>query len=116
MKDQSVSMSSRLFNFCRRPWADQWLFLQAYTGLGMARLAIQAIPFAKLAPFLGKHMTESIDEVPVEKMDEARHVAWAIRRASLFTPWTSDCLPQAIPAKYLLRWRGIDSTLYLRVS
>ena len=108
-----MSMSRRLLNFSRRPWGDQWLFLQAYAGLGLARLAIQTIPFAKLAPFLGKHMTESIGEIPVEKMDQARRVAWAIRRSTPFTPWNSDCLPQAITAKYLLRWRGIDSTLYL---
>ena len=108
-----MSMSRQMLNFWRRPWLDQWLFFQAYTGLGMARLAIQAVPFAKLAPFLGKHMTESIEEIPGEKMEQARRVAWAVRCASPFTPWTSDCLPQAITAKYLLRWRGIDSTLYL---
>ena len=82
----------------------------------MARLVLQTIPFAKLAPFLGKHMTESIDEIPLELMEQARRVAWAIRRASPVTPWTSDCLPQAIAAKYLLRLRGIDSTLYLGVA
>ena len=68
-----MSMSRRLFNFFRRPWGDQWLFLQAYAGLGLARLAIQTIPFAKLAPFLGKHMTESIGEIPVDKMDQTFH-------------------------------------------
>ena len=108
-----MSVSRQVLNFWRRPWVDQCLFFQAYTALGIARLLIQAIPFSKLAPFLGKHMTESIDEVPPEKMEQARRVAWAIRRASPITPWTSDCLPQAITAKYLLRWRGIDSTLYL---
>ena len=40
-------------------------------------------------------------------------VSWAVRTASGYTPWTSNCLPQAIAPKRLLQQRQIRSTLYL---
>jgi hypothetical protein len=106
-------MLRMLRNARRRSWADQWLFVQAYTVLGIARLAIIALPFRRLSGLLGEHLSESPTEVPPQQLAEARRVSWAVRRASSFTPWKSNCFPQAITAQFLLRRRGIPSTLYL---
>lgn len=35
---------------------------------------------------------------------------------SPYTPWTSNCFPQALVAKYWLRQRHIPTTLYLGVA
>ncbi len=103
----------RLRRFLGRPWSDQWLFLQAFLALGLARLTINTMPFARLVGHLGVQNAESPAEVPPAHLEHARRIGWAVRAASRLTPWKSSCFPQAIAAKYLLRRRGIASTLYL---
>ena len=103
----------RLCRFLRRPWRDQWLFIQAYLLLGLARLAINVLPFPRLGGHLGTPRVESPAEVPLPHLVEARRVARVVRSASRYTPWKSNCFPQAIAAKVLLRQLGIQSTLYL---
>jgi hypothetical protein len=103
----------RMRRFLGRPWRDQWLFLQAFILLGVARLAINIVKFETLVRQLGISWFETPADIPLAYLNEARRVAWAVRSASRYTPWKSNCFPQAIAAKYLLRWRGIQSTLYL---
>lgn len=40
-------------------------------------------------------------------------VRWAVHGVAARTPWTSNCLPQALAAKYMLARRGLLSTLYV---
>lgn len=107
-----MSRRQQLRHFRARPWADKWLFLQAYFGLGLAYLAIHTIPFRWLSPCFGQPMTESTRQVTPEQVRLIRRVAWAVQRASELTPWPSVCFPQAVTAKMLLRQRGLSSTLY----
>ena len=109
----SVSILERARRFLRRSLRDQWLFVQAYVLLGAARLAINIVPFHRLAPCLGTEKVESPAEVPPSHLAQARRIAWAVRTASRYTPWKSNCFPQAVAAKILLRRRGIANTLYL---
>ena len=105
-----------LINFWRRPMSDQCLFVQAYVFLGLSRVAINTVPFKRLAKCLGVHMEESSRdsrELTENEIQACRRISWAVRRASGFTPWKSNCFPQAITAQYLLRRRGLPSTLYL---
>jgi adenylylsulfate kinase len=81
--------------------------------LGLARLAINTVPFARLARHLGVPGVESVPDVPDPELVAARRIAWAVHTAGCYTPWKSNCLPSALAAKYLLRRRGIASTLYL---
>lgn len=107
---------ARLRTLLRRPWADKWLLLQAYLLLGLTRLAILTLSFRRLARALGPLQTETPADIPAEHLAAARRIAWAIHRAGPYTPWTSNCFPQAITGKILLRRRGIPSTLYLGVA
>lgn len=102
-----------LRGFRRHCWRDRWLIIQATALLGLARLAITTVPFARLTRLLGVPGIESAPDVPTPELDAARRIAWAVRTASRYTPWKSNCLPSAIAAKYLLGRRGIASTLYL---
>lgn len=106
-------LATRLGNLWRRPWADKWLLVQVYGLLGVTRLAINTLSFKRLARYFGPHKVETPADVPAEHLAAARHIAWAIRRVSPYTPWKSNCFPQALTAKILLRRRGIPSTLYL---
>lgn len=96
----------------RRPRRDQWLFVQVYVLLGLARLVIDTMPFRMIAKHLGAKSVESPTQVPMPHLQEARRIGWAIASVSRYTPWRSNCFPQAIAAKYLLGRQGITSTLY----
>jgi len=95
---------------------DRWLLIRAWLLLGIARLAVKVVPFSRLARRLGVPRTESPVEIPPHQMDEARRTRWAVSTAARHTMWRSNCLSQAIAAKYLLHGSGIDSTLYLGAS
>lgn len=90
------------------------LFLETFFILGMARFLI-ALPFSRISPFLGKHMDETplnnnLSSVQVQQVKNIRH---AIEVVSRYTFWESKCLVKAITAMFMLKRRGIESTLYL---
>ena len=103
----------RVRRFLSRPKGDIGLLGLAYLYLGLARLAINLLPFKGLVKRLGTPELETPAQIAPEQALQARRVAWAVNRASRYTPWKSNCFPQAIAAKILLRQRGIPSTLYL---
>lgn len=109
----TVNTSLRKFvTLLRLPLADKWLFLQIYILLGLTRFAILTVPFAKMSVYYGQRMVESPPEANPEHLKTARKIGWAIRKMSAYTPWKSNCYPQALTAKYLLQRRGIQTTLY----
>lgn len=93
-------------------WSDQLLFVQVFAFLGFARLVIIAVPFPTLANYFGQRMVESPQQVDKDQLKIAAKVGKIIRIASPYTPWKSNCFPQALTAKYLLNRQGIASTLY----
>jgi len=103
----------RLRHFLRKPLRDKWLFAKAYTLLGISRFIIISFSFERIARYLGPSRVESPAEATETQLAEAHRVAWAIDSASRYTPWKSNCYPQAVAAKYLLHRRGIASTLYM---
>ena len=103
----------QLLQFLRRPARDQWLVLEAVAALTVASLSLRLTKFARLAPYLGRHMTESPTDVAPADATQAARVRWAIERTAAALPWKPVCLPQAVAAKLMLRRRGIDSTLYM---
>ena len=97
----------------RRPFSDKLLLLNVLVLLGVTRLAINCLPFARLERYLGQRMQESSREISTDEINHARRISWAIHAVSPYTPWESNCFPQALTAKILLRRRGISSTLYM---
>ena len=83
----------------RRPWADKWLLVQVFVLLGVTRLAINVLSFRRLARAFGPHQVETPADAPAEQLVAARRIAWAIHRVSPYTPWKSNCFPQALTAK-----------------
>lgn len=88
------------------------LFLEAYIFLGWARI-LKKIPFQKVAPKLGDHMTET----PYHRVDNnirtIKNISNAIQIVSKYTFWESQCLVRAMAGMKMLERRGIESTLYL---
>ncbi|MCP3939462.1 MAG: lasso peptide biosynthesis B2 protein [Actinomycetia bacterium] len=81
--------------------------------VGAARLAISRLRFERLEDLLGERLAESPREITPWQLRQARMIAWAVRTVSPYTPWKSNCFPQALTTKLLLRRRGVESTLYI---
>lgn len=113
---QTHSLPTRLHKLAALPWAERWLLVRVFILLGVARLSLRMIPFRRLAQYFGPPQTETPPDAPPEHLAQARRVALAIARVSPYTPWTSNCFPQALVAKYWLRRRRIPTTLYLGVA
>jgi hypothetical protein len=58
-------------------------------------------------------MAESPSEHNKATSRQVTSVRWAIEAAARHLPWHPVCLPQAVAAQWMLRRRGIPSTLYL---
>lgn len=109
-------MMSRLVRFARLEGADRARLVEAVALLAAAGVLLRLLPFSRLAPRLGRHMAES---APVENpaaTSGAERVQWAVETAARHLPWKPVCLPQAVAAQWMLRRRGIPSTLYLGVD
>jgi hypothetical protein len=92
------------------------LLLEATCLLGMARAIVLLIPVKRFASLLGRLHAETPAESTAREAAAAQRVGWAIRFASAYTPWESNCFAQAIAGKLMLRARRISSTLYLGVK
>lgn len=93
------------------------LTLQALFFSAWARLLLYFVPISKLRPHLGQEGVETPRE-PLEGQ-ALRDAAWIsnrVTRVARRTPWQSKCFVQALVAQWLLRARGLASTLYLGVG
>ncbi len=108
------TLSNALAKLARASWRDRGLLVEAAAWLAVARLAILALPFRRIAPRLGRAMNESPASEP--RLELGRRVGWAISVASRYAPWRTRCLEQAVAAKAMLRRRGVASTLYLGLA
>ena len=100
----------------RRTRVERFLLMEAFVLLGIARLAVLALPFKWLAVSLGRHMNEADAQIIASDLNLARKVGQAVRSAANYTPWESVCLPQGVAAQWMLKRRRIAGTLYLGVS
>lgn len=88
------------------------LMLEALIYLGWARV-LKAMPFSRIAPSLGRPMTETTLDHDPSNERLIRQISQAVRVVSRHTVWESKCLVKAIAAKKMLERRRIESTLYL---
>jgi hypothetical protein len=104
---------TRLAKFLRRTTSDRWLLLEALALLCWARFLVRVVPFRRIAPHLGRPMTESPAGVTEAERRVAWRIAWAVQAVVRHVPLGFVCLPQAMAAKWMLRRRRLPSTLYL---
>ena len=105
-------VSTRALKFLRLPVGSKVLLLEAWITLGLSRGMVLTLPFRWIAPRLRARLPDS-DQTSIQAQAEA--VGWALRVASKYTPWKSNCLAQAIAGKRMLHRRKLSSTLVLGV-
>ncbi len=88
------------------------LYIEALLYLGYARILV-FLPFSKVAPFLGRQMTETPYIQSNIDLLQVKRISNAVNSVSRHTFWESKCLVRAIAGMKMLERRKIDSTLYL---
>ncbi len=93
--------------------ADQWLLLRAVGWLAVARVMLLVMPFRRLA----EKLSGSSDSVSAEAHPAVlSSISWAVAAAANNVPWRSDCFPQTIAARKLLRKYGYQTTIHIGVE
>ena len=90
-----------------------WL-VPTWVALGIARTLILAVPFRTLAPRLGTAQGTAA-HVPLlthAQESRARAIGRTVRLAARYTPWTSNCFPQAVVARVMLGMHGIPYAIH----
>ena len=91
--------------------ADKWLLLRAVFWLAVARLRLVVTPFQKLATRLAAEPGGLKPD-----SDLVNRVGFAVSTAAANVPWRSDCFPQTIAARSILKRHGYTSTVHLGVD
>lgn len=100
--------------FRRQPLFIQLWFMPAWLLLGISKALIFTVQFQKLAKLLGCS-TEPVAWVPllsVEQESRALMIGRAVRLAVAYTPWDSNCFPQAVAARCLLGLYGVPYAMF----
>jgi hypothetical protein len=99
----------------------QSLFVQCWTLpvwllLGAAKIAIFCSPFSSFAGRLGTPLNNSwIPLLTPAQAARAKKISTLIQGVAPYTPWDSNCFPQAITARILLGLYGIPGTFFFGV-
>jgi len=109
----SEPRKGKLRRFLELDRADQWLLLRAVGWLAVARVRLATTPFARLAGALGSDC--GVDGGHSDSVLPER-IGFAVRAAANNVPWRSDCFPQAIAAREMLRRYGYESIIHLGVD
>ena len=95
------------------------LVIEAAVWLLMARVALLAVPFPRLARRLGAFVPPTDERVRLAQRNAspqaarlAEEIGWATTRAARHVPFKAVCLPQAMAARIMLRRRGVASVLH----
>lgn len=92
------------------------MLAEATLALTVAEAAIRRAPLRWVGRGMGPNSGESPAAHAPEEADRVRQIGWALRTAARHLPWNCRCLAQALAGRWMLKRRGIPSTLYLGVD
>ncbi len=92
-------------------------FFPVWLGLGVAKLAIFMFSFKKLAPWLGTAdgVVPWLPLIDARQLHRARLIKQVICLAARYTPWDSNCFPQAVLARMMLGLYQVPYCLFFGV-
>lgn len=95
---------SKFRSFMHQPMFIKVWFLPLWLLLGACKAFIFAVSFNKIAPLLGERsgISSAIPLLRPKQEQCALNIGRAVRLAATYTPWDSNCFPQAIAARILL--------------
>ena len=108
-----ANWKDNLEKFSALSGADQWLFVRAAFWLLIARIRLAVVPFRKLSTRLSG---EQQAEAQMPDPDLLQRIGRAVAVAANHVPWRSDCFPQTIAGRSILKRYGIASTIHFGVE
>jgi len=111
-------MPGGLSGWLRLPRFERCLLLPAWALLGLARAAVLALGFRRLAPWLGRGVAEPPPTPVLDARAQRRaiQIGRTLRLAARRTPWQSNCLAQALSARCLLALFRVPHMLCVGVA
>jgi hypothetical protein len=106
----------RLGKLLRLTWQERGILMETFLLLGFGRFLVIMLPFKKVAPHLGVINGSQPGNLSEAELVTAQQINRWVRFTSHHTPFTSNCFNKALAAHFMLRRRGISSTLYLGVA
>jgi hypothetical protein len=115
----------RFRTLARMSWSDKALAAESLVMLAAARFLVKTTPRERLASRMGGVPANQTDYMaPVDASNPLRseqgvtgaRVGVMVERAARTTWWRSMCLEKALAGKWMLRRRGIASTMYMGVA
>jgi hypothetical protein len=104
-------------------WSDRVLAVESLAMLAAARVVVKATPQHRLVSRIGgSRITQA--QVPAATRSDLSansksvgcRVGASVERVARFTWWRSMCLEKALAGKWMLRRRGIASTMYVGMA
>jgi hypothetical protein len=109
----NVQQTGKWRRFMQLDGADRWLLLRAIGWLATARIMLVAMSFERLSARLSVTSDSSLTE---PDPDLLQRIGFAVAAAANNVPWRSDCFPQTIAARMLLKRFGYASTIHFGVE
>ena len=109
----NVRQTSKWQRFMQLDGADKWLLLRAAGWLLIARIMLVAMSFERLSARLSTPGNSTQIEPDPDLLER---VGSAVSAAANNVPWRSDCFPQTIAARMLLKRYGYASTIHFGVE
>ncbi|MDP1574986.1 MAG: lasso peptide biosynthesis B2 protein [Coxiellaceae bacterium] len=92
----------KIVTFLHMPWQYKKMFFINITLLGVAKACVKLFAYKHIAFYFGKNCRMMVASTLISKtqIQQAALIARSIKLAARYTPWNSNCLPQAILAKF----------------
>ena len=113
-----IQLFKKAKHFLNQPLFIKLWFFPLWIGLGISKLLIFTLSIERLTPFLGSPLDLHTKAPHITKLDTetAINMGRAIRLAARYTLWDSNCFPQAILARLMLRLYRIPHVLYFGLN
>src|SRR5665213_753161 len=107
----------------RMSWTDRALAVESLAMLAAARVLVKVTPQQRLVSRMGggritdaKVPNAANGELSANSKSVGFKVGASVERVARFTWWRSMCLEKALAGKWMLRRRGIASTMYVGMA
>ena len=113
-----IQLFKKATHFIEQPLFIKLWFFPLWIGLGVSKLFIVTLSIARFTSFLGSSLDLHTKAPHITQLKEATalQIGAAIRLAARYTPWDSNCFPQAILARLMLRLYRIPHVLYFGLN
>lgn len=108
----------KIKTFYNLPWAEKKMFFTNLGLCGLARIAVLTLSYNTISRYFGKpcHVQISSPLISTKQLENARRIRRTVQLAARYTPWTSNCLVQALAAIYWCQRHQVPYMLFIGLA